>query len=182
MEDAFSLWLMPDSKNDLNRKLKDLIDVISQVYKTQTFDPHVTLLGGITNSRERVLNRTRQFASSMKPFLITLGNLDSNENPMQIFFAKVELSNALLSAHIGASEALLGLHGRKYKPHLSLAYGDLTKEQTNVLVDEVEKATALSFGLDGMEFLTWGVSVMNTPTLNPRDWTEEMYFPFGSTS
>jgi len=175
MENKFSLWLIPDYSTKQHAALRSIIDRVSRVFNTPAFDPHVTLLGGIEQTREVVLRRAKQFADKQRPFEIFLGDIGSKANPMQIFFSEVKKTEELADARVACSDIMIGTRNYQHFPHLSLAYGDLTNEQVEVLKDEIARS---SFKPEQSSFVAWGVSVWNTFTLNPRDWTEEEYFKF----
>ena len=55
-----SLWLMPDKETYF--KLSQLIEDLSTVHHTPTFEPHVTLLSGIVDEDDIALEKTKQLA------------------------------------------------------------------------------------------------------------------------
>ena len=176
MHSTFSLWLIPDFSSRQHANLRATIKRLSHTFKTVEFDPHVTLLGGIEQTREVVLARAKRFADAQSPLDIRFGAIRSKQkNPMQIFFADVELSEELKDAHIAVSELMFGPRKFNYTPHLSLVYGDLNDEHVAVLLDEVVHTT---FVPENNNFISWGVSVWHTPTLDVKDWSEEQHFKF----
>lgn len=172
---SFSLWLIPEFASRQHANLRSIIHRLSRNFNTPIFDPHVTLLSDIENSREVVLARTKQFADMQSPFEIKLGALDSQQSPMQIFFASVEESDDLSNARRTAFDIMFGPRTYEYFAHVSLAYGNLTKEQVAVLHDEVHHST---FRPEKNDFIAWGVSVWNTPSQEVKSWSEEQYFKF----
>lgn len=174
---TYSLWLIPHFSSREHDNLRSIIHKLSWVFNTPIFDPHVTLLGGIVQTREVVLARAKQFADKQSAIKIDFNGIDSRENEMQVFFAKVaEPNDDLTNAHILASEIMFGSRNYDYFPHLSLAYGNLTKDQVKVLKDEMFHNT--TFRPENNDFIAWGVSVWNTPTRDVRTWSEEQHFKF----
>ena len=56
-----TLWLMPDKKTYL--KIGQLIAELSSVHNTPRFEPHVTLISGITDDVETALLKTQKLAA-----------------------------------------------------------------------------------------------------------------------
>ena len=55
-----TLWLMPDKETYL--KIGQLIAELSSVHNTPSFEPHVTLISGITDDLETALKKTKKLA------------------------------------------------------------------------------------------------------------------------
>ena len=52
---GYSVWLMPEESafKDLQKTIFDLADK----YKTTSFDPHITIIGGVSGSEEGFLKK-----------------------------------------------------------------------------------------------------------------------------
>jgi 2'-5' RNA ligase len=129
---GYALWLMP--AEPMFNLLAGEIARLSREYVTPQFDPHVTLLGGITLPEEDTLARSAALAGSMKPFQVELGEIGYLDEYFRSLFIRVVLSDAIIKARQSACE-VFG-HGDKppYMPHVSLVYGKLELETKKRIV------------------------------------------------
>ncbi len=131
---GFSLWLMPPEDSQSYRFLDSLIKDLASVYQTYSFEPHITLLGGIEGNADEVVAKTQELAGNISSFQAILEELGSQDNYFRAFFANAE-RNYVIQANI-AAQNMFGL-SQKYMPHLSLAYGHFSKEQISWLDSRV---------------------------------------------
>jgi len=126
----YSLWLMPTG--ELSARLTEIIEDLSHDRPDLRFEPHVTLLGGLSGSELEFSSKTREVASVIKPYQIRLDKVDYLDEFFRSLFIRVEPTRPVLEAN---RKARLIFHRQQetgYLPHLSLMYGDflsLTKEQ-----------------------------------------------------
>jgi len=137
---GISIWLVPEG--DVREKLAARIAELSRRYGTPSFEPHVTLLGGIGEGEGEVLRRGALLAASARPIAIRLSAVRRGDEYFRCLFLEAERSPDLLAAHEHASD-LLGARGRApFLPHLSLLYGRLAAEDVSA-TDEALHAVAL---------------------------------------
>lgn len=180
LPEKYSLWLTPYPGSKAEDSLMRKMDEIRKKYKTPFFRPHVTLLGGIVDSKESVLVKTCELAMSCWPFDINLGEICSNGNgnPFQVLFYKVKKPE-----HLGRLNTLVqkdfGVKQSGYSPHLSLAYGDISKEDVSVL----QQTLARDSSIVGTSFRVHGIELWKTPRILPEAvqyWERIAHFDFGT--
>ncbi|MEJ2009353.1 MAG: hypothetical protein P8Z30_14565 [Acidobacteriota bacterium] len=121
-----ALWLLPEEP--MFSRLGDEISRLSQEYSTPCFDPHVTLLSGITGWEEENLANLASLVSSLKPIRVELGAIGYLDEYYRCLFFNVVPAGAVLNAHQAAQE-VFGLRSESaFIPHLSLVYGRLGLE------------------------------------------------------
>ncbi|KAI5478322.1 hypothetical protein MNV49_005277 [Pseudohyphozyma bogoriensis] len=151
---SLALWLSPSSA-EVDSAFSSLIKDLSTTYGTSYFDPHVTLLTGMTvdTPTQLILDQikagTSAFRSEMKgkgitSLDLTLQKLGTNGTFFQYVFAQVDSANPALTALRAAVRASCLPHlttPDDYFPHLSLVYGTDTEERTaEKIISGLEKS------------------------------------------
>ena len=145
---GYALWLTP--QEPMFSLLAGEISRLSQAYSTPRFDPHVTLLSGITAPEEDAVARSASLAGRLKPFRIELGEIDYLDEYFRCLFVSVIPTGPILKARRAACEAFEVRDNPPYAPHLSLVYGKLGIE--------TKKGIAARLGsLPGQEFEVRGL-------------------------
>ncbi len=168
---GYSLWLVPDVNSELYHRLTRCIAEVAARFRTPTFIPHVTLLGGLND--HGLYGKVEKLAGSLKPYQMRLGELDSDDTYFKILFSKIEQTTAVMHARTLARQ-LFKVNEEAYAPHLSLAYGNLSSEQVDVLKDEI----ARTYYLPGAEFLVREIHLWRTEG-TVFGWYELEAFPLG---
>ncbi len=123
---GYALWLTPGEP--MFSLLAGEISRLSQEYFTPRFDPHVTLLSGITVPEEEARAQSALLADSLKPFRIELGDIGYLNEYFRCLFVSVVSTDVIIEARQAAQKAF-GLRDKlPYTPHLSLVYGKLQIE------------------------------------------------------
>ena len=164
---GFSLWLMPSG--DLYEALAHTILRLSRVYQTPAFEPHVTLLGELTEPEAEVLSKTQHLASLIRPCEIRLSRADYLSDYFRCLFLRVEETKPVMEANLKARKVFNRYRDPKYMPHLSLMYGSLGPGVKETIVPRVGDYFDKRFEVRSVHlFLTED---------EPRDWYRVREFP-----
>ncbi|MDH3309839.1 MAG: 2'-5' RNA ligase family protein [Gammaproteobacteria bacterium] len=130
----FSLWLrLP---REAHERFQSLIAKLSARLGTPLFEPHITLLGGLSGSEEALRRQTRALAGATAPFEVRLLEVGCLDEYYRCLFVKIALSRALQEVHAVARRFFDQSLDADFTPHLSLVYGNLEeKEKENILDD-----------------------------------------------
>lgn len=120
---GYALWLVPGEP--LFSRLAAQIARLSRKLATPLFEPHITLLGGITLPEEEVIARSVSLAGALKPFQIELGKIGYLDEYFRCLFIRAVPADSILNAHQAAQEIFRQQGGPPYEPHISLIYGKL---------------------------------------------------------
>jgi 2'-5' RNA ligase len=138
-----ALWLRP-SGPALDR-LQELIRRLTARFSMPWPRPHVSLLSGIELSSGNVEERLTALAQRMRPMQVKLGKLEGRNEHFRCFYAAVEPSAELMSAHQAACEIFEIVPTDPFEPHLSLLYGQLDAPTKERLAREFGGSLHLSF-------------------------------------
>lgn len=153
--DVHSLWLLPPPA--LRRRLARWIARLARRRGTEPFEPHLTLLGGISLPRGLAVERTAALARSLRPFPVRLSGPGHGPAFFRCVYlhaggAAVRRARALAVQAIegGAGGTGAGRRGSRrpggrFRPHLSLVYGKLPAAERRQLAREIGRKLALTF-------------------------------------
>jgi 2'-5' RNA ligase len=131
----FTLWLLLTP--EAHAWFQALIERLSARLGTPVFEPHITLLGGLTGEEEGLRQRTRALAGAIGSFEARLLEAKWLDEYYRCLFVEVALSRALLDAHETARKAFDQRLEPGFYPHLSLVYGDLKENEKEIVADEI---------------------------------------------
>lgn len=132
---GYALWLVPEEP--MFSLLTDDICRLSHRYSTPLFEPHVTLLSGITTEEHDTLEKTASLANSLKPLRLELDGVGYLDEYFRYVFIRVVPTAQVTQAHAAAKEAF-GLQNKSpYMPHLSLVYGNLRTEEKKQITEDL---------------------------------------------
>jgi len=157
---GFSLWLQPtDQAYD---RLAGIIAQLGAQYRAPVFEPHVTLLGGLTGSADALITRSAQLAKLLKSNVIKLATLDYLDEYFCCLFANAEKTNWLIDANTKTRKLFHREDAPEFMPHLSLLYGDFPPTTKQRIIIEIGSRLELSFQVTSLRL--WST------TGEPEEW------------
>lgn len=157
---------------DVCNQLTEVILQLSRKYSTPNFEPHVTLLGGLTGTEEEILSKTSKLANLIQPYAINLTKMDYLDECFKCLFIKVEETESVLKANVKAREIFNQQQDPKYMPHLSLIYGSLSPDTKERIIKEI-------VGKFDFKFEARSIHVFLTDS-KPENWSRVKEFPLSS--
>lgn len=130
---GYALWLVPDEP--MFSLLAGTISQLSRQCSTPTFDPHITLLAGITMEEQAALAKAASLASSLKPLRLELDDVGYLDEYFRCLFIRVVPTAPIMEANRAAREAFGLRKDFGYMPHLSLVYGNLALDEKKAIAD-----------------------------------------------
>jgi len=118
----YSLWLM--SSEHVYSRLLDLILELGKDFGWSLFDPHVTLIVGLSGPEEEVLCKTLRLVKLLRSFTVELESVDYLDEFSRCLFTRVKQTQDMISAHSRAQEVFGRSRDVLWARHLSLLYGD----------------------------------------------------------
>jgi len=131
----FSLWLL--LPREAHARFQAIIARLSAQLGTPAFEPHITLLGGLSGAEEDLRQRTRVLACAIKPFEARLLKVAWLDDYYRCLFVEVAPSRALHDAHEAARQVFNQRSNAGFYPHLSLVYGNLEEKEKTTILNEI---------------------------------------------
>lgn len=164
------MWLTPEGGEAL--PLKRLIADLSRSLHSSLFIPHVTLLGDVSRSEERITYYCRRLAAGMPSFRVRFAGVGWSDSYFRCLYLNVDPSPSLLKARGTAIDKCGVVNDRSFLPHLSLAYGELDEARKRVIAREVVRPYPPGFNATHLDLVrTQG---------RPEDWRLIERFPLAT--
>jgi 2'-5' RNA ligase len=139
----YTLWLMPDKS--AYEKLSKLIIDLSTTHDTPKFEPHVTLLSGITDSRSLAIDNAEKLANSSGPITATLTRIEFLELYYRCLFFCTNKSSELMNVRTQAEDMFEHTSISPFIPHVSFLYGSLPIFQKETIIGELGDSFFMDF-------------------------------------
>lgn len=139
----YSLWLEPEG--NIGYRLQERIEKLGKKYDTPLFEPHVTLLGDLRHGETELIQLTDTLAGSLHPLELLLTKADCGNSFYQSIFVHVEKSKELQSARKIACRLFDKNDSEDYMPHLSLLYGDMSRNEKELILNVMEREFQIRF-------------------------------------
>lgn len=131
----YALWLLlPPAER---ARFTELIRTLAEQHGTPSFEPHITLLGGISGAQDAVVATTAALARRIAPLHIQLAEIGQRDSYFQCLFVHAVPVPALLRANRDAREQFARGKDSEYVPHLSLVYGDLERTRKTAIAAQL---------------------------------------------
>ena len=151
--------------------LAQVIAELARRFGTPGFEPHVTLLGGLTRPEREMVARTQAVARRLSPLPVLLTTPDGGGEYFRCVFVGVAENEALLAAHALAGQACGAVPASPLRPHLSLLYGHLPPATKRTVLSELA-------GLPWDQFEVRQLQLVRTEGA-PSDWRTGATFTLG---
>lgn len=129
---SYYLWLMPDAP--AFHKFQTIIRDLSGQYQTLLFEPHITLITGLSGPDRTLVKKIDMFTSGLPAFQVTLEGIDYSHGFFTALFLMAQNTPALEQLHQQARQALRPFGQAIYQPHLSLLYGEITPKEKERII------------------------------------------------
>jgi 2'-5' RNA ligase len=134
----YSVWLVPDRDSTAYRQLAETIEDYAEAYDTPAFDPHVTILGSISDEQDRIARQIEDLVTGYDPLELPLTNVHCSTTTHQCVFQFVDPNEPLFELHRDAVRSFDAAPGM-YVPHVSLLYSDVGMAERVRLVQEIDQ-------------------------------------------
>lgn len=141
-KDTFSVWLKP--YGDIAFKLQQRIKNLSKEYNSPVFEPHVTLIGGLERGETEMIQLSDTLAGCLEPFELVLTKAGYLDTFYQSLFVHIQENDQLLHAR-KIAERLFNYNEDSYMPHLSILYGDFTRNEKERILNVMGREFHIRF-------------------------------------
>lgn len=147
-----------------------MIDRLSEEYSAPRFEPHVTLLGGLSGPEKELCSRAGRLAGLLRPYEVRLGPVEYLDEFYRSLFIHVQETVPVMDANRRAREVFHRLGGPGYMPHLSLLYAHLPASQKEEIISRIGKRFDQTFQATRL--------VLCSTTGETSSWYKLGEFPF----
>lgn len=139
----YTLWLIPDLNT--YKKLSTLIVDLSTIHDTPQFEPHVTLLSGITDPLHTAIEKTEELANSLSGISASLTKIDFLEVYYRCLFFCTNDSEEVMYARELAEDIFEHTNINPFIPHISFLYGSLPVFEKQSIIESLGEAFFMDF-------------------------------------
>ncbi|UCH10272.1 MAG: hypothetical protein JSU61_13940 [Fidelibacterota bacterium] len=156
----YSLWHIPRGVH--YRRLTQAIQHFSQACRTPAFEPHLTLLGGLTGREDHIISQTARLAGLLHRYPIQLTTMSGLKEYFRCLFVSVEPTELVMTAGDQARDLFQHQDDPPYLPHVSLMYGDCDNQIKQAIIARLGETFS-------GEFITDSIYLYDT-TGKPESW------------
>ena len=147
----YTIWLMPEG--ELYDELAGIISRLSKEHAAPLFEPHITLLGDIVETEEKIMSKTAELAGLLKPFSTSFTALDSTDEYFRCVFIRAQETQELMKANSKTRKIFSREQAPPFMPHVSLLYGEFPEETKKQIITEIGREFPRNFEVKSL-FLT----------------------------
>jgi len=153
MTQSWSLWLLPDARD--NVKYKNIIKNISLETGLSYFEPHLTLFGRINANPEPLSELFKDMANKQKRISTKVKKIKFGTSHWKSFYIDIEKNSSLEALQKQMIAPINHLRDYLFDPHLSLAYG--STDEMSYLTKEINLEKVISFNSVAIAFVPLNV-------------------------
>lgn len=165
---AYAMWLMP--RGEVFDHFACAIQDLARKYGGPVFEPHVTLLGGMTGEHDHIYDTAVRLAHSLRPFTVQLAGPAYGDTYFQCVYFNVMPTSNLMDARIQGSTLWNQKISKPYEPHLSLIYGLHSQRTKRLIMRELPQDIPSAFKVTKLHIIQIG-------SRDPKDWKKEVTYP-----
>ncbi len=156
MKNNYSLWVVPPTK--IKQQLETVINQLSNEYNAPRFEAHMTILGGFDEEEKEMLNKARQIAKKIKPFVLSLDKVSCSTTYVQNVLVRVTVTKEVLEANMVAKK-VMKKENDMFMPHISLMYGDHTMKERAEIALKINLPREISFDVSKLVVMETGANI-----------------------
>jgi len=164
--DSYYFWLLP--QKEVQAIFRNIIQNLSQTYDTPVFEPHVTLVSGLSGDENLLIKKIDSFTRNKKAIAVTLNDIDYTHGFFNALFIKIHNTPEIDQLNKQTRNYLRPFDQGHYHPHLSLLYGNITKEEKKHIISKLN-ISSKKIILDKLNLVRGNADV--TQWRNIKEWS-----------
>lgn len=153
----YTLWLIPTEPSF--GQYQNYIEELSKLYETHFFYPHITLLSGILADIDSIKKAISSIEVENNEIVLSTNGVGTLYQYFHRLYVLVSPTHMLLNLRQQLYNKLNMNERDEYMPHISLLYGNLSKHDTDVLVQKHQNEFDEPIVFDAL----WIVNTSGTP-------------------
>lgn len=126
------------------------------------FEPHISLIGSLEGTDERLTLRTEELAQQLERFKAVLTEPSYRDDHFQCLFMLVEQTRSIMNAHAIATN-FFHKPNQAFMPHVSLAYGSYPESRKRLIIDKLPPDIRICFDVSTLYLI-------RADSQDPKDW------------
>jgi len=135
LTDSHYLWLMP--QKETYDEFQKIIEDLSKTYGTPPFEPHVTLVSGLSGNEDLLIEKIDAFGLGKHKFSVTTEGIDYIHGFFTSLHLNIQNTPEIDQFNAEARQHLKPFGQGPYHPHLSLLYGDITSQDRKHIIADL---------------------------------------------
>lgn len=132
LANSYYLWLMP--QKEMYDEFQKIIQDLSEAYGTPAFELHVTLVSGLSGNENHLVKKIDAFVHGKHSLSLTMKGIDYIHGFFTALFLNIQNTPEIDQLNTQARKHLKPLGQGLYHPHLSLLYGDITSQEKERII------------------------------------------------
>lgn len=131
----YAIWIIPPEPTYCY--LQEKIEKLASEYGSPVFEPHLTLLSGINEDLQTVVEKVTTIANRQQPLPLSFGPVSFSTTYFQSVLVRVNSTAPLLQLHLDIVKTFnvdLGV----FMPHMSLVYGNFPMSLREQIAEKIE--------------------------------------------
>ncbi|CAN7031687.1 unnamed protein product [Brassica rapa subsp. trilocularis] len=145
--EMYAVWAVPEE--DVEDRLRRLMEGLRSEFGGPPFDPHLTLVGPQKLTAGEAKLMFEAACEGFKAYPATVDQVSAGTSYFQCVYVSLRHTVEVMNAAGHFMGHFKAFTGKLYVPHMSILYGDLTEEDKK---KALEKASTLDSSLDGLNF------------------------------
>ncbi|CAN7132402.1 cyclic phosphodiesterase [Brassica rapa] len=145
--EMYAVWAVPEE--DVEDRLRRLMEGLRSEFGGPPFDPHLTLVGPQKLTAGEAKLMFEAACEGFKAYPATVDQVSAATSYFQCVYVSLRHNVEVMNAAGHFMGHFKAFTGKLYVPHMSILYGDLTVEEKK---KALEKASTLDSSLDGLNF------------------------------
>jgi len=137
MKKMYCVWLKFDSAD-----LSEIIVNLSQKYNDPAFEPHCTLIGKTDVSLPRLKSVIIDLNSNFDLSKVHPKEINYSDNYWRSLYIELYEKKVLTKWHEYICHSLSINNDKEYLPHISLMYNSISREEKNILSENIQLRSA----------------------------------------
>ena len=158
MDKRWSVWLCPDSISQL--ATQQLVNDCCGQFNLPVFEPHITLFGRVETDPVPTFTFFEKLVRVFEPITLNVLGIKKGILPWKAIYLQMEKSDQLVLLQNKVNLYLNGYRCYEFDPHVSLAYGNLDINETelsSISFPETITFSSVALGTTPDEITDWKI-------------------------
>ncbi len=135
-EQPFAVWLVP--QKDQSAYLSGVIHYLCEEHKADPFEPHCTVVSGITKDVPALITETERVLPKLQPVTLEVQKIACGNTLFKTLYVQFRENHLLLQMFKNLQAAIPENHTDSFSPHASLLYKEIPLEKRVTIAANLE--------------------------------------------